>query len=103
VIASREQKTKTTVILESDPAQTRPPERVVEPQGEFRWRDLPPGKYRLYAIEDFDWSLWGNPELAAHPTSKCTAFELREGEDRHITLSLISAPEFQQAVRVSGF
>ena len=33
--------------------------------GKFEGEELPPGKYRVFAIEGFDDDLWGSSELAA--------------------------------------
>jgi hypothetical protein len=107
VAPGRELTTGTTIVLwdEADP-HGRPygqaQSQVSGRKGEFEFKSVPPGRYRLYAFEDFDRDVWGSPELAAIFAPKSVAFELHEGENRQATLPLISAKEFQDAMRGLG-
>ncbi len=71
--------------------------------GQFAWKSLPPGKYHLYAFEDFDQNSWGSPDVAAMLAGKAVPVELHEGEKREVNVPLISAKEFDQALRKAGF
>ena len=73
-----------------------------EPAGQFQIEKMPPGKYRLFAIEGFDDDLWGSPELAALLRQKSVAVELGEDERKQVILPLITAAEWDQALRKLG-
>ena len=55
-------------------------EQAVGADGKFHFNLLNPGKYRLYAFEDFDREAWGNPQLAVLLASKSLEVEIKEGE-----------------------
>jgi hypothetical protein len=63
---------------------------------------MPPGKYRLFAIEGFDEDMWGSPELAAALREKSVAVELRESDEKQAALPLITAEEWDTALRKVG-
>ncbi len=103
VAGIRELTTGTMIILWDEAEKSQTGSQVAGPNGEFQFKSVPPGKYRLYAFEDFDSDSWGSPELAAIFASKSMSLELHEGENRQITVSLISAKEFQDALQKLGF
>lgn len=103
VARNRELTTGTMIILWDELEQSQSRSQVAGPNGEFEFKSLPPGKYRLYAFEDFDSDSWGSPELAVIFASKSVALDLHEGENRQVTLPLISAKEFQDALQRIGF
>ena len=70
--------------------------------GQFQLEKLPPGKYRLFAIEGFDDDMWGSPELAAALREKSIVVELREGDEKRVTAPLITADEWDRALRKAG-
>ena len=65
---------------------------------QFRVEHVAPGKYSLYAVEQFDPINWGS-ELAAALQSKSLPVELRDGETKNVTLTLITAQELAAAIR----
>jgi hypothetical protein len=70
--------------------------------GKFALEKLPPGKYRLFAIEGFDDDLWGSAELASMLKGKSLEVELREGQAGNAELPVISAGEWVAALRKVG-
>lgn len=91
------------VLMNETGVQRWPEQTSTDTNGQFEWKSLAPGKYRLYAFEDFDENSWGSPDLAAMLAAKSVALELHEGEKRQVTVPLISAAEYQQALRKAGF
>lgn len=70
----------------------------------FQWNFLQPGKYRLYAFEDFDPNSWGSPQLVSLLAPKSVVVEIKkEGQHQQVSLPLISTKEFQEALRKTGF
>jgi hypothetical protein len=77
--------------------------REMMPQnGVLKLPPLAPGKYRLFAIQGFDYELWGSPELAAALAEKSVEVELRPGESRIIKVTPITADEWTAALRKVG-
>jgi hypothetical protein len=64
---------------------------------------LRPGRYRLFAFEDFDPNAWGNPQMALLLASKSQEFEIKPDQHGHIAVPLISFKEFQDAVTKAEF
>ena len=95
--------TEPVFVLERESGQPDSQVRPAGPRGEPVWKSLAPGKYRLFAFEDLDNDLWGSRELAAILASRSVTFQLHEGENRKIEAPLISAKEFQEALRKAGF
>ncbi len=93
----------TTMILQSDIEQDFSLEQSLGADGKFHWNLLRPRKYRLYAFEDFDREAWGSPQFAALLALKSREFEMQEGEHLHVTVPLISAEDFQEALRETTF
>jgi hypothetical protein len=73
-----------------------------EQGGQFQLEQMPPGKYRLFAIEGFDGDMWGSPELAAALRERSVVVELRESDKKQVTVPLISAEEWDKALRKVG-
>ncbi len=94
--------TGVTILLEpeSDPSESK--SQVAGPNGEFEWKSLAPGKYRLYAFEDFDREAWNDPELGRILAPKAVALQLGEGETLTVEVPLISGAEFEDALRRAG-
>ncbi len=61
------------LLLESETDPEFSENRLAGSDGKFQWNSLQPGKYRLYAFEDFDRDSWGNPQLAALLAAKSVA------------------------------
>jgi hypothetical protein len=75
---------------------------AVDHLGKFEVKSLPPGRYRLFAIEGFDDNLWGSLELAAVLRDKSVAIELHEGEMKSLGISVITSEEWMAALRKVG-
>ncbi|HEX3880255.1 MAG TPA: hypothetical protein VHW24_24905, partial [Bryobacteraceae bacterium] len=63
--------------------------------GLFQIERVPPGKYLLYAIEDFDATLWGSPEIAA--TLQSSEIPIKEGETAQVEAKLTAAAAWNAA------
>jgi hypothetical protein len=68
-------------------------------KGRFRMPAVAPGKYRLYALEDFDDDDWGIPELAKALEAKSVELELKENEKKQVSVTAISAGEWAAALK----
>jgi hypothetical protein len=75
---------------------------TVDHSGKFKLESLAPGKYRLFAIEGFEESLWGSLELAAALREKSLALELHEGETRAVAVPVITFDAWTAALRKVG-
>jgi hypothetical protein len=64
-----------TLLLEKEREPDLSMEQVAGADGKFQWNSLEPGKYRLYAFEDFDREEWGNPRLAELLPPKSLEFQ----------------------------
>ncbi len=94
--------TGVTILLESETDPSESKSQVAGPNGEFGWKSLAPGKYRLYAFEDFDIEAWNDPELRRILAPKAVAVQLGEGQTLTTEVPLISASEFEDVVRKAG-
>lgn len=103
VTAARELTNATTMLLQNELEQDFSAEQPVGTDGRFHFSLLNPGKYRLYAFEDFDREAWGNPQLAVLLASKSLEVEIKEGEHLRVTVPLISTEDFQEALRKTAF
>jgi protocatechuate 3,4-dioxygenase beta subunit len=70
-------------------------------KGRFHMATVPPGKYRLLAIEGFDEDDW-SPSLAKALGEKSVDLELKESEKKQVDVTVISADEWEAAVKKSG-
>lgn len=70
--------------------------------GRFHFDAVTPGKYHALAIEGFDDGPWGSPELYAALAAKSVAVVIGEGEKKTVTLPVISAAEWEAALRKVG-
>jgi hypothetical protein len=87
-----------TIVLMNEATQESVKQQRVPAGGQFEIKPLAPGKYRLYALEDFDREAWGSDELRNRLASKSSQFELRDGEKRQVSVPLISAQEYEAAL-----
>lgn len=77
-------------------------EAATDQKGRFELRTLPPGHYRVYAIEGFDDDAWGSPRLAQTLTDKSVEIDLKEGEKKQVRVKVITAGEWKAALKKSG-
>ncbi len=77
-------------------------EARTDQKGRFRISSVAPGKYRLFAIEDFDDDDWGSPELARTLEAKSVQLELKENEKKQVSVPAISSGEWAAALKKLG-
>ena len=75
---------------------------AADEKGHFKLEALPPGKYRLFAIQGFDEDDWGSPQLATELAGKAVKLELTESEKKSVTITVISSEEWEAAVKKVG-
>ena len=85
---SGELKATTTVLL-TDELGHIVGQAGTDQKGRFDVGVVAPGKYRLFAIEDFDASQWGPPAMVK--TLKSIAVELKENEHKQVVVTAIAA------------
>ncbi|MGC2658824.1 MAG: hypothetical protein WA324_12770 [Bryobacteraceae bacterium] len=93
----------TTIVLQDETAPNSDLRKLARSDGSFTWPALAPGKYRLFAFDDFDRDAWSNPTMATLLTTESREVQVKEGEQEHITLPLISFEEFQEAEKNADF
>lgn len=71
-------------------------------KGRFRMEKLAPGKYRLFAISEFDEDEWGSPDLAKALAGKSLELELKESEKKQVKVKVIPEEEWDAAVQKHG-
>lgn len=103
VTGDRSLEGEATLLLEDESDPESLPTKQSRTDGTFQYTLLHAGRYRLYAFEEFNRDAWGNPELAALFAAKSLALEVKEGQHLQVSLPLISAEEFEAAVRKTGF
>ncbi|HEX4810559.1 MAG TPA: carboxypeptidase-like regulatory domain-containing protein [Bryobacteraceae bacterium] len=103
VIGAAESKHPTTIVLQNEMEQDSLIKKSADAGGKFGLPWFRPGKYRLFAFEDFDPNAWGNPQMAVLLASKSREFEIKPDQHGHITVPLISFKEFQDAVTKAEF
>lgn len=89
---------RSTLLLDNEVEPDLSKEQVADADGKFRWNSLEPGRYRLYAFEDFDREEWGNPALALLLAAKMVEIEVKESEHAHVVVPLISVADFAEAL-----
>jgi len=70
-------------------------------KGRFQMHKVPPGKYRLYAIEKFDEATW-RPEAVEALAGKSVELELKESEKKLVSVPIISADEWNAVLKKLG-
>jgi hypothetical protein len=90
------------VLLMPDPYDEEmpavPPLRMpqtVDQNGRFMIKNIPPGKYRLYAFEDLDMQEGIDPEMLKRVESKSERISVSEGETAHLTPKQITSPDLE--------
>jgi len=59
--------------------------------GRFKVNGLPPGEYRVIAVDYLDQNEWNSPEFLDGIRSKATTFSVNEGESKSVDLRLTAA------------
>lgn len=101
VAAPEDESDDLTVIL-VDEAERIAGETGTDQKGRFRMAGVAPGRYRLFAIEDFDDNVRGSPELEKVLAAKSLEVELKESDKKQVSVTVISAHEWAAAVKKIG-
>jgi hypothetical protein len=56
--------------------------------GRYKLNDLPPGEYRMIALDYLDQNEWNSPEFLDGIRSKATTFSVNEGESKSVDLNI---------------
>jgi hypothetical protein len=75
---------------------------TADTSGAFSLKDLPPGKYNAYALEDIDYSQLQNPAAVKALEAKATPVELKENDHKPLTLSVVPAADVQDLLARAG-
>jgi hypothetical protein len=62
---------------------------TTDKSGQFQFRGLPPGEYRVLAWEDVDSGAWFNPAFLAVYERYATAITLGEGKNHKLDVTAI--------------
>jgi len=65
-------------------------------------KNIPPGHYRAYAIEDFNYGAMQNPDVQKQLEGKGTEVELKENDKKQIQLPIITSDDMQQILARLG-
>ena len=65
--------------------------------GSFQFQGLRPGKYRLYAWEEFEPGAQFDPDVTGPFEARSVAVEVAEGARKEVTVTRISAEEVEAA------
>jgi Carboxypeptidase regulatory-like domain len=66
--------------------------------GSFNVKQVPPGHYQAYALEQIETGEWQNPEFLKALESKATDVQVKENDKLQIQLPLISSEDLRQIV-----
>jgi hypothetical protein len=69
---------------------------ATDTKGSFSIPNLPPGRYRVYALEEANFATLQNPDLLKQLESKSPLFEVKENEKKQVQLTLIPRDELNQ-------
>jgi hypothetical protein len=67
--------------------------------GRFQFQGLPPGKYRLYAWEEFEAGAQFDPEVTAPFAARSVAVEVAEGERKEVAVARIAVDDVEAALK----
>jgi hypothetical protein len=70
--------------------------------GTFSIKNVPPGRYRAYALEDMKRDQMDNPDFLKQLESKGVELEVKENDKKQIQLTLIPAAETQRILTQLG-
>lgn len=93
VDAERKPVPGSTVTLISGDGRSRSAKQSVDDGGMFRFTNLRPGPYKLFAWEEVDDDLWPDPEFRKKYDDRATEVTLRANEKQNAQLLPISAEE----------
>jgi protocatechuate 3,4-dioxygenase beta subunit len=68
----------------------------LDAKGNFKLPNLPPGRYRAYALEEVNYNALQNPDLLKQLETMSPAFEVKEKENKQVQLHLILQNELDQ-------
>ena len=70
--------------------------------GSFTLKQVPPGRYKAYALEELNFGEVQNPEFRKALESKATDVQVKENDKLQIQLPLISSEELRQLLMSAG-
>jgi hypothetical protein len=68
----------------------------------FSFTNVPPGRYTAFAVEQFNYNAWQNPNFIASLQGRGVSVDLSEKDRKQIELSVISASDLLQAMAQIG-
>ena len=72
------------------------------PAGELSFPAVAPGKYHLVVLATMNpWNLMNQPELLKSLQSRGTALEIGEGDDKHLSATVVSADDIQKLIEAA--
>jgi hypothetical protein len=84
-----------TVTLIPPDGAARPVKQSVEEDGSFKFTNLRPGKYRLFAWEEVDDALWQDPDFRKAYEGRATDITIGPSETQNAQLRVIAAEEMK--------
>jgi hypothetical protein len=83
------------VTLIPPDAKSRPVKQVADDDGNFKFTNLRPGKYKLFAWEEVDDGLWPDPEFRKAYEKRATEITVGPKETQSAQLRVIAAQEIK--------
>jgi hypothetical protein len=68
----------------------------------FSFTNVPPGRYTAFAVEQFNYNAWQNPNFIANLQGRGVSIDLGENDRKRIELSPVSASDLLQAMAQIG-
>ena len=68
----------------------------------FSFADVPPGTYTVFAVAQFEYNAWQNPNFLASLQGRGVEVNLSENDHKHVEVSIISATDLLQAMAQLG-
>jgi hypothetical protein len=68
----------------------------------FSFNNVPPGRYTAFAVEQFNYNVWQNPNFIASLQGRGTAVDLGENDRKRIELTVVSTTDLQQTMAQLG-
>ena len=84
-----------TVALFPPDTRSRPEKQVVDDDGNFKFTNLRPGKYKLLAWEEVDDGLWQDPDFRKKYENRATEIAVGPSETRNAQVRVIATEEMK--------
>ena len=76
--------------------------RSTGPNATFSFRDVPPGQYTAFAVEQYNYNAWLDPNFIASLQGRGVSVDLAENDRKRIEISAISGSDLQQIMAQLG-